>query len=86
MSGSNPKKTSPRHEEMRMAVIAAMRPFDDVPAIEQLAVLSVFLGQLIALQDKRRYRPDQVMAMVAANVELGNAEAITAVGLGIIKP
>jgi len=71
---------------MRMAVIAAMRPFDDVPAIEQLAVLSVFLGQLIALQDKRRYRPDQVMAMVAANVELGNAEAITAVGLGIIKP
>lgn len=80
------RKPSSRHEEMRMAVITAMRPFDDVPAIEQLAVLSVFLGQLIAMQDQTKYSAGRVMQMVAANVELGNAEAITAVGLGIIKP
>lgn len=80
------RKPMKRHEEMRLAVINAMRPFDDVPAIEHLAVLSVFLGQLIAMQDQTRYSAEQVMGMVAANVELGNAEAITAVGLGIIKP
>lgn len=79
-------KASKRHEEMRLAVIVAMRPFDDVSAIEQLAVVSVFLGQLIAMQDQAKYSPQRVMEMVASNVELGNAEAITAVGLGIIKP
>lgn len=86
MSDANLRKTSARHEEMRLAVIAAMRPFDDVPAVEQLAVVSTFVGQLIALQDRRRFSPERIMAMVAANIELGNAAAITAVGLGIIKP
>lgn len=81
-----PIKSSARHEQMRMDVIDAMRPYDDVPAIEQLAVLCVFLGQLIAMQDRTRYSPDRIMAMAAANVELGNAQAITAMGLGIIKP
>lgn len=80
------EKTSPRHEEMRLAVIAAVRPFDDVPAIEQLAVLSVFLGQLIALQDSTKYSAVRIMEMVAANVEMGNAGALTAVAMGIIKP
>ena len=79
-------RVSPRHEEMRLAVIAAMRPFEDIPAIEQLAVISTFVGQLIALQDQTKYSPGRVMEMVAANVELGNAAALTAVGLGIIKP
>jgi hypothetical protein len=71
---------------MRLAVIAAVRPFDDVPAIEQLAVLSVFLGQLIALQDSTKYSAVRIMEMVAANVEMGNAGALTAVAMGIIKP
>lgn len=81
-----PMKAKDRHEQMRLAVIEAMRPFDDVPAIEQLAVISVFVGQLIAMQDQTRFSPGRVMEMVAANVELGNGQALTAVGLGIIKP
>lgn len=80
------RPASPRHEELRLAVIAAMRPFDDIPAIEQLAVLSVYMGQLIALQDSRKYGSGQIMKLVGDNIEFGNANAITAVALGIIKP
>lgn len=82
---SEPIKASRRHEALRQDVIAAMRPYEDVPAIEQLAVLSTFIGQLIALQDSRKYRPEAVMRMIARNIELGNANAITAAALGIIK-
>jgi hypothetical protein len=81
-----PTKTSDRHEQMRLDVIEAMRPYDDIPAVEQLALICVFVGQLIALQDSTRYSPEKIMAMVAANVELGNAQLLTAVGLGIVKP
>lgn len=80
------RPTSERHEELRNAMIAAMRPFEDVPAVEQLAVLAVFVGQMIALQDATKYTARRVMDMVASNIELGNANAITAVALGIIKP
>jgi hypothetical protein len=71
---------------MRLAVIQAMRPFDDVPAIEQLAVLCVFVGQIVALQDSTKYTPQAIMSLVAGNIELGNAAAITGVAMGIIKP
>ena len=80
------QKATPRHEEMRLAVIQAMRPFDDVPAVEQLAVLCVFVGQLVALQDSTKYTPQAIMNLVAGNIELGNAAAITGVAMGIIKP
>lgn len=78
--------TAPRHEELRNAMIEAMRPFEDVPAVEQLAVLSVFVGQLIALQDSTRYTPQRIMELVASNIELGNANALTAAAFGVIKP
>lgn len=80
-----PVTATPRHEEMRLAVIAAMRPFDDVPAIEQLAVLAVFVGQLVALQDSTRFSGDMIMALLASNIEMGNANAITGVAMGVIK-
>lgn len=35
-----------------------------------------FLGQLIALQDQTRFKPDQVMTLVAQNIEAGNREVI----------
>lgn len=80
------QKTTPRHEQFRLDVIAAMKPYDDIPAIEQLAVLAVFMGQLIALQDSTKYTAAQVMDLVASNVEMGNANALTGVAMGIIKP
>ena len=82
----NTVAATPRHEELRNAVIEAVRPFEDIPAIEQLAVLSSFIGQLIALQDGTKYTPAAVTRLVAHNIEMGNARALTAVAMGEIKP
>lgn len=54
----------------------------DLPAEELLAVTSQFVGMLIAQQDQRRFTPDMVMAIVGRNIEIGNASAIEASGLG----
>jgi len=48
----------------------------DLPAIEVLAIMSNLLGKLIALQDQTLYTPEQVMRIVAKNIETGNAEAL----------
>lgn len=80
------QKTTERHEAFRQAVLKAMMPFDDIPKIEQLAVLSATLGQMVALQDSRIYTADAVMRLVASNIEMGNASAITGVAMGVIKP
>ena len=45
-------------------------------ADEILAVLSHMVGQVVALQDQRRYTPDSVMNLVRSNIERGNVEAI----------
>jgi hypothetical protein len=79
-------KPSDRHEELRLAIVEAMKPFQDIPNLEQLAVLSVFLGQMIALQDSTKHSAERIMSLVAGNIELGNANALTAVAMGIIKP
>jgi len=49
---------------------------DQVPAIQQLAVLSHILGQAIAMQDQRKYTAPMVMKMVADNIEQGNQEVL----------
>jgi hypothetical protein len=79
-------KATKRHEDFRLAVVDAMRPFDDIPPIEQLAVLSGLLGQLIALQDSTKYTAARVADMVAANIEEGNANALTAAAMGKLRP
>jgi hypothetical protein len=40
------------------------------------AVVAHLLGQLIALQDQTRFTPDQVMTLVAQNIETGNQEVL----------
>jgi hypothetical protein len=42
----------------------------------KLAVASHFVGQLIALQDQRRFTSATVMELVTRNVEQGNQDAI----------
>lgn len=48
----------------------------DLDASVVLAVASQFVGMLAALQDQRRWSPDTVMAIIARNIEIGNATAI----------
>lgn len=80
------EKATVRHEEFRQTVLTAMKPFDDIPPIEQLAVLASTIGQLIALQDARKYSATAVTRMVVENMERGNALAVTAVAMGVIRP
>lgn len=69
--------TSPWHETLREDLIRLIqRTAPDKPADEILAVVCVLVGQLVALQDQRRFSPDAVMAIVAANIEAGNKAVI----------
>lgn len=47
----------------------------DLPADQVLAVFAFTLGQLIAMQDQRRFTPEKVMEIVSANIEAGNRQA-----------
>jgi hypothetical protein len=52
----------------------------NMPAQRILAITSQFVGQLIALQDKRVMSPDQAMQIVAQNIEIGNHAALLTLG------
>lgn len=71
-------KISPteRHKQFRSDLIAVMRNYEDVPAVEALCVVSYLVGQLVALQDQTKFTPEQIMAHVSENIALGNSEAI----------
>lgn len=65
------------HEDCRNAMLKAMDPYkDQLSAIEMLAIASQLVGQLIALQDQRKYTSSAVMAVVSANIEGGNQMVI----------
>lgn len=49
---------------------------DDIPAHHVLAIFAYTMGQLIAMQDQRRFTSAQVMDLVSKNVEAGNRHAI----------
>ncbi|MCZ8545054.1 hypothetical protein OOJ09_12745 [Mesorhizobium qingshengii] len=68
---------SRQHEELRNGFIAAIRQIaPEMPADEILAVVCVFVGQLIALQDQRRFSSDAIMELVSFNIEAGNKVVI----------
>lgn len=71
---------SERHLQLYATMSAklaeASRRFDDISAMQQLAVLCNIVGKLIAFQDASKYSPAMVMEMVARNIEQGNLEAV----------
>lgn len=52
-------------------------------AVELLAVTSHLVGQLIALQDQRRFTPAMVMQLVQDNIEQGNSEVVNGLLTGV---
>lgn len=71
------KDATPRHEKLRLDLLALLKKeAADMPADEILAVVSLLVGQLIAMQDQRRFTSDAVMKLVSANIEAGNRQAI----------
>lgn len=68
---------NPNVVKMRESMLDAMREFgDDVSAEEMLALTSHLVGQMIALQDERKYTSEMILKLVHSNIEQGNAEAI----------
>ena len=55
---------------------AALAKHTNLSGMEMLAVASQFVGNLTALQDQAQWTPEQVMGVVARNIEIGNATAI----------
>ncbi len=45
-------------------------------AMELLAIASNIVGKVVAMQDQRAVTPAQAMAIVASNIDIGNAEAV----------
>lgn len=53
----------------------------NMPADEILAVASQFIGNLIAVQDCRKYDSASIMQIVMVNIEIGNAAAISGINV-----
>ena len=51
---------------------AALGKHRDLDAIEMLVIVSQLVGNLTALQDQRKYTAEEVMELVAGNIEIGN--------------
>ena len=64
-------------QKVRQEVIAAIQLHSEHLASEEiLALMCHLVGQLIALQDQRKWTPERVMEFVMANIEQGNQEAL----------
>jgi hypothetical protein len=50
----------------------ALAAHTDLSGMQMLAVVSQFLGGIIAFQDARRFTTEMVMEIVTRNIELGN--------------
>ena len=57
-----------------MKLRAALDP--ELTPEEMLGIVCQLVGNLIAMQDQRKYTADAVMRMVSKNIEAGNQEAI----------
>ena len=61
----------------RKALEAAIRDHGaTLDATELLAITSHFVGQLVALQDQRRFTADAVMDLVFQNLQQGTQEVV----------
>lgn len=73
-----------QHLAFRHALEAAIAQHGaTLDAVDLLAVTSHLVGQLIALQDQRRYTPALVMQMVQSNIEQGNSEVVNGLLTGV---
>lgn len=67
----------PEHEIAFQDIVALWsRHADKLDAIDLLAIAANALGKLVALQDQRKFTSEQIMAMVAENIALGNKQVL----------
>lgn len=69
-----------RHRAFRDDMIAVLKKHaGDLDATDMLALAAHLVGQLVAMQDQRKYTPPIIMEMVGENIEQGNREAMAEV-------
>lgn len=67
---------SAEHDQLSVALCSCIRrTAPDMPAEDILAIFCQLVGQLVALQDQRRFTSESIMALVSANIEMGNHQA-----------
>jgi hypothetical protein len=72
-------QTKPAHQQLVVDIMEIIKKtVPEIDPVEILAVLSVAVGRVVAMQDQRRYSPEAVMAIVSRNIEIGNREVIEA--------
>ncbi len=76
--GMSSKKPNKDQLAFRRSLEEAIGKHPDMSSLEMLVILSHFVGQIIALQDYRKYSSEQIMDLVAQNVETGNQEVVQA--------
>lgn len=66
-----------KHLKFRKALENAIRDGgSELQADELLAITAHFVGQLIALQDQRKYTSEMIMELIIENIQKGNGEVI----------
>lgn len=66
------------HRAFRDDVLALLdKHAGALDASEMMALAAYTVGQIMAMQDARKWSPGRAMALVAKNIELGNAQAIS---------
>lgn len=67
-----------QHRAFRDDVLAVLNKHAGaLDAAEMMALAAYTVGQIMAMQDARKWTPALAMDVVAKNIELGNAHAIT---------
>lgn len=70
-------KPGPQHEAFRQDVVALLRKHTaHLSADEVLAVASIMVGQILAMQDSRTTTPEMAMDIIAKNIRIGNESAM----------
>lgn len=68
---------TPDHVAFRDDCIELLRKHaGHLDAIDMLALACHLVGQLMAMQDQRKYTKDDLLKILMANIEKGNAEVI----------
>lgn len=72
------KAPTPDMEAFRNDILAVLNKHaGTLDASEMLALAAYTTGQIVAMQDARKWSPAMALDVVAKNIEAGNAQAIT---------
>lgn len=70
---------TPQIEAFRSELLKLLdKHFGHLPSEHMLAVTSHMVGQMIAMQDQRRFTAATIMELVSRNIEAGNQNAVEA--------